>query len=83
MGMHVRISTSTSVLWTVVLALQYVSPQQAPAAGIPRLDPAEAPVNSDGSSYQNSVMQIFALQTSNFGEFGLPNKVLFGNVTIR
>ena len=67
-----------------MLVLQYVSPQQAPVAGTTPVDPAQAPVlNSDGSSYQSSVMEVYPLQASNFTQFGLPEQVLFGNVTIR
>ena len=76
-------STSIAVLWTAVLALQYVRAQQAPASSTMPVDPAESPVSSDGSSYQNSVIEIYPLQTSSFAQYGLPERVLFGNVTVR
>ena len=88
MGMHPhhRIS-STAVLWTVVLSLQYASPQQAPESAISAVEPALAPTVGSNSNYSansaNSVIAVYSLGNPNFTQFGLPNKVLFANVTIR
>ena len=72
-----------TVIWTAVCALQYASPQQAPVPGMAPEELAMAPTPGGSTGSQNAVAAVYPLQGNNFTQLGLPDQILFGNVTYR
>ena len=78
-----RTEALITVIWTAVYVLQYASPQQAPVPGMAPKELAMAPTPGGLTGSQNAVVAVYPLHGDNFTQLGLPDQILFGNVTYR